>query len=566
MGKPPSIIIFDVKPDYLDLPGQLGPGWHLLSVHDDGMRVGIGLDGVRSTIWTRHITTLFCARAGLVAAWASLTGIVRWLLPILNPSPGLKLCWPDLRLILDVIKSGPLDLWAGKQDYEKSLINALEMIESTGTLFRTASGLDLNAIIRRGESVVIDISNFTPPWIRSFLVELLISQVLVYRTQNYLKTDSTEVILVIDEADPLVSRQNDKVFADGASPLAQCLAMGREYGIVVILGLRLLGQTSRFILNSAHYHMMFEMADTESVIEAARALMLPDGGEQMFPGLRPGECIYRASQSCWPHAMLGTVDFVAPHRGPLPVYNTYPYEPSEQLKDMPHVLQALEKRIAEHRSMKARQAHSGQTQLPTKALDLLSLAAMYPYEPVAALWARKGRVSPSVQASVRKILTDRECAVFEEVRIGKRNVLLMEILEAGWKAMNRKPVTPQGRGGVTHRHFSHWIEAVGRKRGYTQSCCEWLVPGTSHHADAAWLVNGSWIIFEVVQNCIQNLIEHCRACLVESQAVNSVVIVTAQKSDLSALQTLIAAEPEFRPVFERIKFETITPYMEELFS
>jgi len=75
-----------------------------------------------------------------------------------------------------------------------------------------------------------------------------------------------------------------------------------------------MGNASRFVLNAAQYHLLFNLADDESVLEARRTLQLPPHAELQFPGLRPGQAIFRETQGAWPHAMLVQVDYVPPYR------------------------------------------------------------------------------------------------------------------------------------------------------------------------------------------------------------------------------------------------------------
>jgi hypothetical protein len=124
-GRPVSLFVMDPKGgDYADLTG-LGNHWRHFSVHD-GLHLSLGVPGVPVRTSTFVVSTQFRSRMGLVAAQTTMAGLMQWLVPLLNPNPThLPVLYPDFQLLLDVIRAGPLTLWASKSQYEDSLIQAL---------------------------------------------------------------------------------------------------------------------------------------------------------------------------------------------------------------------------------------------------------------------------------------------------------------------------------------------------------------------------------------------------------------------------------------------------------
>lgn len=318
MDTPIATIIFDRKGgDYSDIPSMLGPHWLHLSIYE-GLRIGLnGPEGMPPNAWINTISSLFCARAGLISSSVTFANIIRWTLAQMNPAPCEELLWPDLNLILEIAKSRYGGLFASKTDYLRSLIQVLEgIVQASGDLFRTFGGLDMERdVISKGKSVVIEMPNLYPAWLRQFLVDMIISLVLLGRIHRHHRTNTTEVLFIIDEADPDVSRKSEACFPDGLSTTSQLLKTGREFGLSSCVSVSLLGQVSRFVLGNVQYHLIFNMSDQECVVEAQRTLLLPAGGGLMLPGLNPGECLFRESQGPWPHAILCEVDDVPPSRG-----------------------------------------------------------------------------------------------------------------------------------------------------------------------------------------------------------------------------------------------------------
>jgi len=558
-----QIVLAKKTGDYVDLPARLGSHWRLLSVHE-GTRIGLGLAGVSPAGWINTVSSLFGARAGLVAAWTSLARMLHWLMGVMNPDPETELVWPDFSLLLDVARRVPPDLFAAKPEYMKTLIEKLEaVVISTGDLFRTSDGLDLNRdIIARHQSLVLDISQIDPPWVRLFLVDLLFSQVLYYRMQNYMRTDRTACAMILDESDPDISRVAEEAYADGNSPVSQCLTLGREYGILVILGARIMGQISPYVLNSMQYHCIFGVSDALAAAEAKQTLMLPYRAEQMLPGMAPGCCLFRASECEWSHAMLARVDKLDPYRGPRPEFESLQARPCPGLEQLPHVNKALNHLIAQYKAKKMQQSKAKAKGLSPNAEQLLKFAVRYPWLPVVRLFDRFAKpVTPGKQSQACKELADHGFCIFQEVRIGKTRVKLVEVKSEGYRHLDQPEPKRAGRGKLPHRTVAHWIYQWASAQG-CMAQVEFPVVGTSHHADAGLqLANGKWHAFEVVDTCDSNIVDAVRASLLESTAVETVTIVAFQKRLLDKLRRMIEAETVLGDVLERVQYETAEAFM-----
>jgi len=159
---------------------------------------------------------------------------------------------------------------------------------------------------------------------------------------------------------------------------------------------------------------------------------------------------------------------------------------------------------------------------------------------------------------------NRELAVFEEVRIGRRNVLLIEPTDAGYNRLNRKPRNPAGRGGIAHRRYCRWVMMYLERQGLRPQI-EAVVPGTSHPADVAYCVDGRWHVYEIVSTCDDNLIQHAEACLLQSSSVETLTIVAAQKSILALIERKFRAEGALAPVLRKVRWQPLEPILEALF-
>ena len=437
-----STIVIDQKGgDYADLPSLLGPDWLHLSVHD-GMRVGLNAPtGVPPGIWRSFLATVIGARAGLISSTITFSALVDILLPALNQSPGNALLWPDWRALDEGMSIIPWRAVADKEPYFQTLRQAVRgMRQAPPGLTHAFSGIDLQRhVVDQRRSVVISTPNLYPHWYRSLLVDVLIGQLIIPRIHQHHRVDTTEVLLVIDEADALVDRQVEANFPGGFSPLALLERQGREFGVACCLGMSALGNASRHVLNSAHYHLVFALSDAESVLEAKRTLMLPPHAELQIPALKPGTAIFRESQGSWPHAMLVDVDYVAPNRMPPPQeYDSHPFIPSKPLDELPDVLEALKRVKSGHWNANLAKGGRSAPELSENARKLLQLWDVHPYTPCAQLWKQLDSPSFPVQKATYKELNDAGLAEFEQIRVGRRNMLFMETTPEGREWLERK--------------------------------------------------------------------------------------------------------------------------------
>ena len=172
--------------------------------------------GVSWIVWIPILASLICARAGLIAAYTPLVNIIRWLVGVLNKGSQDEELSPTPQQILDIALRTSGTVWgAGKEEYLQSLRNQLQvLVQNAGHVF-AARGLDLETqVIQPGKSIVIDMPNIFPPWLRLFVVDLLLLHVVLGRIHRRHHVANTEVIFYIDEADQDVSREAEACFGE----------------------------------------------------------------------------------------------------------------------------------------------------------------------------------------------------------------------------------------------------------------------------------------------------------------------------------------------------------------
>lgn len=563
-----SALICDKKEDYRWRIQDWGQNCVCLNVHDPATRVSMAPPaGIPAKIWCNQIASVFCALAGLVAAWTCLSSMMQWLVGVMNSTDGTPVRWPSLRLLLELAKSVPMSTWAAKPDYEKSLINQLEAAVQSTDVFDCFGGLDIERdIVQPQKHLLLQMPNMAPSWVRQFLIELLFAQVLYGRIHRGQKTDRTEVIFILDESDQDATAAVDRLFPDGMSPLSQMLRLGREYGIMTVIGLGRLQHASPYVLSEVQYHLILNQSDAASMAMARSTLALPPIADAMFAGLRPGLCVAREAQGPWEHPMLVKINYKPPppfqH---IATYDTHPIIPAQALDQLPDVLAAIRELVTNTHRAELRRTRVRSPDLSRQAHKLLNTAAGHPWAPSAALWKLTGKVpSPDVQKSVRGKLQDAHYADGVEVRLGSANVLLYRITPEGWAFLGLEPPTHVGRGSIAHQHISHWITQCCEMDGH-KAACEFIVPGTNHPADCACEVGvGLFDVYEVIVEATDNVVSHLTK-LHSSPSVRTITLVCRQKQEVRSLQAALAKEPVVQSLGARLKWELAETYMRRCF-
>ncbi len=577
---PISLIVIDRKAgDYAHLPERYGDRWIHLSIHDP--RTHIGLNGppdVPPTVWINQVATIFSARAGLIAAWGCMANMMRWLLPHLNSSDCDPLNMASLPQLLGLARSVPLTVFASKPDYEKSLIQASEAAVQSTHLFDCSRGLDIEReIISPGKSLVLDIANFSPTWVRRFAIDLLMAQCLTSRMHRHVKSDRPEVVFVLDEADADVTPEADHQYPDGMSINSQGLRYGRELGVEFIIGLSRVNRGSDYVQAEPSCQMIFNQSDARSMRDACQTLALPPAAAAMLPALKPGECLFRRSQSCWTHPIKVRIDHHPVRRQPQTrPYDTHDWVETQPLHKVPGLPEAIRKLRDETKTQQIHRSTKPQEHTPSPvsvesirsvssmAHRLLSEATSRPWWPAVALWRRIPEAPHfSAQQRVYQELAHAGFAAVADVRIGKTTYALIEATTEGYKHLGIMPPHFRGRGKVVHRTFAYWMAMVGRKRGYRVEI-EYLVPGTSHSTDVLWrFQDGRQVAIEAIDSAETNLPSHILACLDQSNAITEVRVIVAQKVIAKRINTELRRIPEVAPFLDRVLIEPIEPYMKE---
>ncbi|MFC1764996.1 hypothetical protein ACFL6U_23365 [Planctomycetota bacterium] len=571
---PTSLWILDLKADNPDLP-RLLKGQILQTSLSDNLRTGLnGPPNIPPYIWIAKRSISLAIRLNLVQARTCLVGVITMLLGILNqglskldlvdPKVISQLTWPPLAMVLDAIKIRKiLNIYAGKEGYGQTLIVALTgLLQDAGKLFDCSNGLDLDKeVLAKNRHFYMAGANI-PSRVLHIVNDYNIDYVMGSRLFNNYKCDHTDIVFAYDEADLLLESDFDAAFSDGLTPLSRLNRLGRESGLMSLISGSAPQAASDHIRRNAYYTFCFGLSDTHSIQAAIHLLQLDPRCARMVSSLSPGECIFRQTQSSCNQAMWCKMDFVPPARqlGPLH-YAKHPYTPAIKLSESPQVLTHIKGLLEQEQNNQRRMAAAVRSQFEQQALELLKLAINHLFTPVTRLMDKLGNPSSKAQIALRKYLEGQKYANFEEPRIGRTNMLLIEPTAKGYEVLGlAEPQGNKGRGSITHRHYAHWIKGHFETQGHS-AFIEWKVPGTNHPVDVAVQCRDHWIILEIVVSATDNLLSHIQAVFAGSTDIKQLIIVAGTQKEIKALELGLMAEPLFMKHGSKIGFEFIKNFM-----
>lgn len=570
-------VIFDVKHDIPNPDLLFGNDYIHLTVRDpDKVRWAFnGPRNVPSPAWAAPLSTILAARLGLIVSRSCLSAVYNWVVPILNrsSSPDGVVHTPSPRLVLEILTNSPADCWGEKIDYTRTLVQQLSalLVDSNG-LFDADRGFEINQDgLAQGKHLIIDIADFGPPYLRYLIYELVMAQLTSYRVSNHLKTDRTEYCIGCEEGDFVVPPEAQKAYGDSLSPDATSARLLREYGVELVIAASAAHRIDPYLVASMDTVIAHCSVDPESIRYLQKMLMLAPGCEGLLPTLKPGLCLFRNTESRFPHPILGQIDLLEPDHTPKSKpYDSIPFTKATGLDDHPEVQQALEERIREKTKTKLRQSHMRRpsTELGRNERGLLGHMCLHEYDPLHLLFQRMAEAppSPAIQQKIIEALVRAGLIEAAQIRVGKSPLRLGYPTKAGWEYANAKPRFTPLRGGLVHTHICRWKQALDLKRGCDESICEFPYPGGHGYSDVGTKIGDAIHCTEVIVGCSQNIAQHARDCFINTGLkVLSLTIITLLKSESNKIRQDLLSDTELAVFADRIEFVTVADILQELY-
>jgi hypothetical protein len=566
-----TMLILDFKGDFVDVPKRLGKDiWYHFSA-GNGLKLGCGppSECINQVSWINQFTKVPAAHFPLKFSEASLESVIRIGFNLVNyPFTG-TIIWPSLLLISQLISALPTYLIAKKEEYKQTLQQKIDyLLRTSGDLFGAERGFDIyEHLVKPKKCAIIDCTTLSP-LVGQILVNLLALQLLFSRVTLRQVSDRTNFALIIDEADQFLSDEVGRIYPEGYSAVGQFVKQARQFGGFGAFGVSFLGGCSQLITSNVVYPLIMNQSDPISIVQATRLLLEPESGH-LIASLKIGEGIYKEAMGPVPYGMLMKADDVPASNMPRPEkFDQHSFTPARGIKDIPGLAEKLEKLKEDFNKTTLRQAKqkkSTQT-LSDNERVFLSHMSLHEFEPIHRLFMRMENPSPATQLNIIRKLVKLELIETKNTRTSKSNIRLGLITQRGWDYLKDRSKFPSPRGGIEHAHFAHWIQDVETQRGCQECHLEWPIINSNGFGDLGIKRNDKWHCVEVVVGCVSNICDHVKSCFIESDAIETLTIVTAVKSMHDEIYNKIKSDPTLLPFISKIEFEVIDTYMKELWS
>lgn len=319
---------------------------------------------------------------------------------------------------------------------------------------------------------------------------------------------------------------------------------------------------SEHIKRNTYYNFVFNQADAESVYWALKTLQIDPKNARLLSSLTSGVCVFRQSEASWPNAFLCKIDYIPPARNIGTVeYDQHPFVPAINTEQTNKIIDELYKIVSQNKNENKGQTQNKKSDIEKLALKLIKLWADNIYTPMARLYEMlNGKYHYTIQIKIREFIEENQWADFTEVRVGRSNMLFMELEPAGYDALNLPmPQDNIGRGKSEHRHYAHIIKRYFENKGF-KAYLEKKAEGTTHPIDVLVDKNGQMEAYEVSVTAKDNLVSHAEACFEKSDVIKKLTIVVSTKAKLKELKQIKSGLMLAR-YKDKIQLDVIENYM-----
>lgn len=566
-----AILALDFKGDFVDVAGRLGRDiWDHHSAAD-GFRLGCGppLECVNRPSWLSHFTKIMAAHCDLKYSESVLAAVIRIGLHLLNPT-GQIITWPSLLLIEQLLEVLPTELIARKGEYKRPVQQKIEYLRRTsGDLFEAEHGFDIfEHLIKPHRCAVVNCTMLSTLQTQ-ILVNLLALQFLFVQITLRRVCRDTIFLLLVDESDPVCSREASLVYPEGYSYVAQYVKQARQFGGAGVFGVNFSGQCSRFISANVGCHIVLNQSDPDSAIESARTLLEPSA-RQLVSSFPPGQGIFKETMGPVPYGMLVKFDHVPASEAIIPnAFDQHSYAPARGIDEIPGFRERLDAFIADHKTTITRQAaqHTEKPLLSKNERALLDHMSLNECVPLDIVFSRMGNIAAGTQNKLINKLVRKGLIKAKTVRTGRSWTRFGLITPRGWQYLGKTSQYAPLRGGVVHTNVCVEKQRFDLKTGFEKSFCEHRLEGSTGFHDVVSFKNSRPYVTEVVIDCDTNITLHARDCLLNSTtSAETLTIVTLLKSEHQKIRGMILADPELVFCIERITFLTVEDILKELYT
>jgi len=484
--------------------------------------------------------------------------------------------WPSLPNALDYVMRMPGSSFSKHADYKGSLVNELQgLLDDTGEIFDTSDGIDIDAhMLTPGGIFVLQMETLDVP-AQQVIISLIVMYIIHARIARNVRNPPLEVLIVLDEAQLVLSLAADRASANGIAPVAQAVIAGREMGVGFIIVPHLLPDISRVVCAEAKTLMTVGgLGDSDSIEIASRMMNLPARAKTMIPRLGRGQALVReiGKGGSYSDAFLVDIDpptiakdaVDEPTRQRLMAEKLarFPATPSKPLEDYPPLMAELRPRKRGHKpASSATPAATDESGPADDELDLLLDCVRHPYDYMGERQTRLNIRDYKVIQRVSESLQREGLVCLHSVRLGRKTFGFIEVMDEGFAAIGRpRPPHYIGHGSFVHTLLMNRVAKYLGTKGWTGIKTEHRV-GTAAHAVDVYARSPKGVTTGIeITLSRSNVCSNAMKSLTGPGGVERLIFLCPVGDECKAVKRLLKNDPTLNSYQRRIRVDRIDKY------
>jgi hypothetical protein len=551
-----ATLVFDVKGDYTCTAALPHPAVRVHRIREEApLCLFRPPDGLMLDAWLATVATYFCEYRGLKKSRHVFLDAARRLCQHFGVDRDPRRPWPSLHNELAFLKQMRGSKFGKDAEYRSSLINELQgLLEDTGSVFDTCDGIDVDRhMLVPGGVTVLQMETLPAP-AQQMIISLTVERIIARRVAANVHNPRLQVLIVLDEAQQILSRKADWEAANGIAPLASQLLRARETGVGFIVVPHLLPDTSRAVLATAKSMLVVGgLSDVASIDIAAQMMNLPLKAKTMIPRLGRGQALAReVGLGAYTDAFLVDLDppalakDVVPEpvrqRRMTPKLSGLPTTPSKPLTDYPSIMAELNAPWTSP-SAPASPAAAGQP-LTSGQRDLLFDCARYRDAWMKERRARLNIPDYKVLQGLAQALEAQGLVLQHTIRLGKTNYTLLEVTDRGWQTLGQnKPAHYIGHGGLVHTVLLSRVARYLTSQNWANVQTEYPVGPRRHAVDVyGRSPAGTVTAFEITLST-SNVVSNALHTLAPPRVIQELIFLCPLQKDCQRVEALLRQDP-----------------------
>lgn len=602
-----ATLVFDVKGDYRCLAALNRPDVSVFRVRTEipprliAPPAGVSLDS-----WLATFSTTVCAYRGqkksrhiLLVALSKLCGHFG-----VDRDPTRP--WPSLYNVHDYLVAKRGSNFGKEAEYLVSLINELRgVLADSGRALDTSDGIDIETLLKPGSVTVLQMENLPSP-AQQVLISIITERILARRTVGSRPASGLEVLIVLDEAQLVLSRAADSESENGVAPIAMHLLRAREFGVGFVIVPHLLPEISLAVLSAARtMFVVGGLSDGASIAVAGQTMNLSAAVRTMIPRLGRGQALVREIGRTYTDAFLVDLDppiltknaLDEPTRQRLMASRLagLPTQPSQPPTNYPTLMADMNTPWtrsfffgptatattvappAPHSPPPAQPvgASAAATPMPMNAPNVAAGPALQPLERDVLFDAARHRddwmldrqrrlniADYKVMLRITTALQARGVAIVHNIRLGRSTVALLEVTDLGWRMLGlARSAHYIGHGGFVHTVLIARVAHHLTASQWTQVAEEFPVGPRRHPVDVFGRSPGSVATAFEITLSTSNVVSNALHTLSSPTVVQELVFLCPLQRDCTKVETLLHSDPRSAALLAQIRCERIDIFL-----